>query len=95
MGAVAAGLGAAPRMWILDEPTLGLSPKVRAELCDAILTVRETGLPIILVDQDVAFLERIIDRLYLFDHGRISRNLSREEMPDHDGLMAMLFGKRH
>jgi branched-chain amino acid transport system ATP-binding protein len=79
-------------MLILDEPTLGLSPKVRRELCDAIVTVRETGLPIILIDQDVAFLERIIDRLYLFDHGRISRSMARADMPDHDGLMAMLFG---
>ncbi len=93
MVSVAAGLLSAPRMLILDEPTLGLSPKVRAELCDAIVTVRETGLPIILIDQDVAFLERIIDRLYLFDHGRFSRVMEREEMPDHDGLMTMLFGE--
>lgn len=93
MVSVAAGLMAAPRMLVLDEPTLGLSPKVRSELCDAVVAVRETGLPIILVDQDVAFLERIIDRLYLFDHGRISGSMSRAEMPDHDGLMAMLFGE--
>ncbi len=95
MVSVAAGLLSAPRMLILDEPTLGLSPKVRSELCDAIMTVRETGLPIILVDQDVGFLERIIDHLYLFDHGRISRSMPRGEMPDHDGLMAMLFGEHH
>lgn len=93
MVSVAAGLLSAPRLLILDEPTLGLSPKVRRELCDAIVTVRETGLPIILIDQDVAFLERIIDRLYLFDHGRISRVMAHDEMPDHEGLMAMLFGE--
>ncbi|WP_050927947.1 ABC transporter ATP-binding protein [Aestuariivita boseongensis] len=93
MVSVAAGLLSAPRMLILDEPTLGLSPKVRSELCDAIVTVRETGLPIILIDQDVAFLERIIDRLYLFDHGRISRVMERDEIPGHEGLMAMLFGE--
>jgi len=93
MVSVAAGLLSAPRLLVLDEPTLGLSPKVRAELCQAIVTVRKTGLPIILIDQDVAFLEQIIDRLYLFDHGRISRVMERDEMPDHDGLMAMLFGE--
>ena len=95
MVSVAAGLMSAPRLLILDEPTLGLSPKIRAELCAAILTVKETGLPIILIDQDVAFLEQIIDTLYLFDHGRISGRMSREEMPDHDGLMAILFGDQH
>ena len=93
MVSVSAGLLSAPRMLILDEPTLGLSPKVRRELCDAVVSVRKTGLPIILIDQDVAFLERIIDRLYLFDHGRISRSMLRKDMPDHDGLMAMLFGE--
>lgn len=92
MVSVASGLLSAPRMLILDEPTLGLSPKVRSELCDAIATVRKTGLPIILIDQDVAFLKRIIDRLYLFDHGRISRVMEHSEMPDHAGLMEMLFG---
>ena len=95
MVSVAAGLLSAPRLLILDEPTLGLSPKIRQELCDAILTVRKTGMPIILIDQDVGFLEQIIDTLYLFDHGRISGRMSREEMPDHDGLMALLFGEHH
>jgi len=93
MLSVAAGMLSAPRLLILDEPTLGLSPKVRSELCDAIGNVRKTGLSIILVDQDVTFLERIIDRLYLFDHGRVSRVMERDRMPDHEGLMAMLFGE--
>ncbi|MDA7966248.1 ATP-binding cassette domain-containing protein [Ruegeria sp.] len=95
MVSVAAGLLSAPRLLILDEPTLGLSPKIRQELCDAILKVRKTGMPIILIDQDVGFLEQIIDTLYLFDHGRISGRMTREEMPDHDGLMALLFGEHH
>ena len=95
MVSIAAGLIAAPRMLILDEPTLGLSPKIRQELCGAILEIRKTGLPIILIDQDVAFLEQIIDTLYLFDHGRISGRMSRDEMPDHETLMVMLFGERH
>jgi len=95
MVSVAAGLMSAPRMLILDEPTLGLSPKVRQELCAAILKIRETDLPIMLIDQDVGFLRQIIDRLYLFDHGRISASMTRDEMPDHDGLMAMLFGESH
>ncbi|MGB0901752.1 ABC transporter ATP-binding protein [Halocynthiibacter sp.] len=95
MVSVSAGLMSAPKLLILDEPTLGLSPKIRQELCDAVLSVRETGLPIILIDQDVAFLEQIIDTLYLFDHGRISGRMSREEMPNHDELMVILFGEHH
>ncbi len=94
MLSIAAGLMAAPKLLILDEPTLGLSPRLRGELCDAIRQVRAGGVPLILIEQDVGFLKELIDVLYLFDHGRISRRLTRDEVPSHDRLMAMLFGER-
>lgn len=93
MVSIAAGLMALPKLLILDEPTLGLSPKLRLELCDAIKAIREMGVPLIVIDQDVTFLSELIDVLYLFDHGRISRRLERDEIPSHDRLMAMLFGE--
>lgn len=83
---------AVPRLLILDEPTLGLSPKLRQELCQSIRAIRDLGVPLIVIDQDVAFLSALIDRLYLFDHGRIARVLERADIPDHDALMSMLFG---
>lgn len=93
MVSIACGLLAAPKLLILDEPTLGLSPKLRTELCDAIKAVRASGVPLILIDQDVGFLTELIDDLYLFDHGRISHHLARHEIPTHDQLMTMLFGE--
>lgn len=93
MVSIAAGLLAAPRLLILDEPTLGLSPKLRIELAASIFEIKTMGVPMIIIDQDVAFLTRLIDRLYLFDHGRISQSLDRADIPDHDTLMAMLFGE--
>jgi branched-chain amino acid transport system ATP-binding protein len=92
MVSIAAGLLAVPRLLILDEPTLGLSPKLRQELCQSIRTIKDMGVPLIVIDQDVAFLSALIDRLYLFDHGRIARVLTRAEIPDHATLMSMLFG---
>ncbi|MEO1689260.1 MAG: ATP-binding cassette domain-containing protein [Pseudomonadota bacterium] len=92
MLSVACGLIAAPRLLILDEPTLGLSPKLRQELAAAIRAVRAKGVPLIVVDQDVEFLESLIDTLYLFDHGRISGRMAKEEMPSHAEIMRMLFG---
>lgn len=92
MVSIAAGLLAVPRLLILDEPTLGLSPKLRQELCQSIRAIKDMGVPLIVIDQDVAFLSALIDRLYLFDHGRIARNLDRPDIPDHDTLMSMLFG---
>lgn len=93
MLSVACGLIAAPRLLILDEPTLGLSPKLRQELAAAIRAVRAKGVPLIVVDQDVEFLESLIDTLYLVDHGRISGRMAKEEMPSHAEIMRMLFGE--
>ncbi|SJZ34172.1 branched-chain amino acid transport system ATP-binding protein [Enhydrobacter aerosaccus] len=95
MLAIACGMLAAPRLLILDEPTLGLSPKLRLELASAIHAIRQAGIPIILVDQDVGFLRDLVDTLHVFDHGSISRVLSKAEIPDHETLMADLFGGVH
>ena len=93
MVSVSAGLMAAPKLLILDEPTLGLSPKLRKELSSAIQSIKLSGVPLIVVDQDVEFLESLIDTLYLFDHGRISKRIEKEDMPTHDEIMVMLFGE--
>lgn len=95
MLAMACGLLAAPRLLMLDEPTLGLSPKLRLELADAIHAIRATGVPIIVVDQDVEFLRELVDSLHVFDHGSISRVLPRAEIPRHEALMAEMFGAGH
>ena len=95
MLAIAAGLMGAPRLLILDEPTLGLSPKLRLELGQAIRTIRASGVPLIVVDQDVEFLAGLIDTLYLFDHGSISRRIDGKDMPSYADLMDMMFGKDH
>ena len=93
MVAIAVGLLGVPKLMILDEPTLGLSPKLRRELCTAVAAIKASGVPLILIDQDVNFLTELIDRLYLFDHGRISSTLEKQNIPSHQELMSMLFGE--
>jgi branched-chain amino acid transport system ATP-binding protein len=95
MVAISVGLMGAPKLLMLDEPTLGLSPRLRGELAVAIEAIREMGVPLVLVDQDIAFLEQLIDTLYLFDHGRISRRIEKADMPTHEEIMKLMFGEDH
>ncbi|NVO58512.1 ATP-binding cassette domain-containing protein [Rhodobacteraceae bacterium B1Z28] len=95
MVSIAVGLLAMPRLLMLDEPTLGLSPKLRIELSQAVQNIRETGVPLIIVDQNVEFLTSLVDRLILFDHGTVTREIPAENMPDHAQLMEMMFGGAH
>lgn len=95
MVSIAVGLLAMPRLLMLDEPTLGLSPKLRIELSHAVRKIRDTGVPLIIVDQNVEFLTSLVDRLILFDHGTITREIAAENMPTHAELMAMMFEGAH
>ena len=95
MVSIAVGLLALPRLLILDEPTLGLSPKLRVELSAAIAGIRATGMALLIVDQNIEFLTGLIDRLYLFDHGTVSREIGGGLMPGRQEIMAMMFEAKY
>lgn len=92
MLSIGAGLMCAPRMLMLDEPTLGLSPKLKDELAGAISEISARGIPLLLVEQDIAFILSLVDRMYLVDHGEISREINRSGEVDHQEIMDMYFG---
>lgn len=92
MLSIGVGLMCAPRMLMLDEPTLGLSPKLKDELADAIGAITAGGTPLLLVEQDIAFVLALVDRMYLVDHGTITREIDRSGGVDHQEIMDMYFG---
>ena len=92
MLAIGVGLMAAPRMLMLDEPTLGLSPKLKDDLADAIAAISAGGMPLLIVEQDIAFVLALVDRLYMVDHGHIVREIDRRSGVDHDEIMDLYFG---
>jgi branched-chain amino acid transport system ATP-binding protein len=71
MLAVARALMSAPIILLLDEPSLGLSPLVSKELFAALARVRETGVSILLVEQNALQGLALADRAYLLENGRI------------------------
>jgi len=87
------GLMCAPRCLMLDEPTLGLAPRLREELEAAISQLVAEGMPLVLVEQDIEFLVSLADRLYLVDHGEVAREIDRENAPDHQEIMTLYFGE--
>lgn len=95
MLSIGVGLMCAPRMLMLDEPTLGLSPKLKDELAVAIAEISSRGIPLLLVEQDIAFILSLVDRMYLVDHGEISREINRGSDVDHDAIMDMYFGSEN
>jgi len=71
MLAIGRGLMAEPRLLILDEPSLGLSPLLVEELFTLIAQLRADGLSILLVEQNVGQSLEIADRAYVMENGQI------------------------
>jgi branched-chain amino acid transport system ATP-binding protein len=60
-----------PRVLLLDEPSEGLAPKVVAEVGEALALLRESGLAILLVEQNLALATRAAQRVYVMNKGTI------------------------
>jgi branched-chain amino acid transport system ATP-binding protein len=71
MLALARGLINCPELLLLDEPTLGLAPIAVKEIFDLIAQLRDQGLTILVVDQNVRQALAISDYAYVLESGRI------------------------
>jgi branched-chain amino acid transport system ATP-binding protein len=71
MLAIGRGLMAEPRLLILDEPSLGLSPLLVDELFALIRRLRDDGLAVLLVEQNVGQSLEVVDRAYVMENGAI------------------------
>lgn len=81
-----------PRLLMLDEPTLGLSPRLKEELAEAIGAIARSGVPLVVVEQDVEFLLALTQRLYMIEHGAVAREIDRNDGLDHGEVMQLYFG---
>lgn len=72
MVAIARGLMAQPALLMLDEPSLGLAPRLVAQVAEMIQTIRARGIAVLLVEQNARIALHISDRAYVLQSGRIA-----------------------
>ena len=72
MLAIARALMARPRLLLLDEPSMGLSPRLIDETFETIVRLRGGGTTILLVEQNAFMALAIADRAYVLEAGRIT-----------------------
>jgi branched-chain amino acid transport system ATP-binding protein len=92
MVSIGTALMSHPRLLILDEPTLGLAPKIKDELCASVMDISHGGVPLIVVEQDIEFLLELTQQLYLVNHGAVATEIKPGESLDHGEIMSMYFG---
>lgn len=93
MVAVGRGLMAKPKILLLDEPSLGLSPAMIGELYDALAALRDEGVTILLVDQMANLALQVADRAYVLETGTIVKTGSATQLREDKDLAAAYLGE--
>jgi branched-chain amino acid transport system ATP-binding protein len=92
MLAIGRGLMAEPKLLILDEPSLGLSPLLVEEMFALIAQLRASGLAVLLVEQNVGQSLEIADRAYVMENGNIRFSGTSAELLASDTLRQAYLG---
>jgi branched-chain amino acid transport system ATP-binding protein len=84
-------LVARPDLLLLDEPSLGLAPKIVDVVFDALAEIRNRGVTVLLVEQRGQRTVAFADRTYLVSNGEIRLTLTRDDAGDTDRMIAAYF----
>jgi branched-chain amino acid transport system ATP-binding protein len=91
MLAVGRALMAEPKLLILDEPSLGLAPKVAAEILSTLGNLNRKGLGILLVEQKAPLALKLARRVYVLSSGYVRAELPANEIKSHHDLARYYF----
>ncbi|HEV2300037.1 MAG TPA: ABC transporter ATP-binding protein [Stellaceae bacterium] len=92
MCAIGRALMSEPRLLLLDEPSAGLAPVVVQQVFALLRHIRELGLTVLIVEQNIRQVLRIVDRAYLLEAGRIRSSGAAGELLDSPAIRAAYLG---
>lgn len=82
-----------PRLLMVDEPTIGLAPKVCVEIAEALRRLRDThGLTIVITEQNANFAMTLAERLYVLESGAVRAEGTVDELRNDPRLAEAYFG---
>ena len=94
MVAVGRALMSSPKILMLDEPSLGLSPKLIQDTFNIIKEINNSGVTILLVEQNVEQTIKISDYCYLLSNNRIIVQGSGEDLSKNSEMQKAYFGEK-
>lgn len=92
MLAMGRALMARPKLLMLDEPSLGLAPRIVGEVFEQLLALRENGVSILLVEQNARAALRVADHAYVLELGTITQHGPAAQIADDERLVESYLG---
>jgi len=84
---------AAPRLLAVDEMSLGLAPIIVDQLLGVLIGIRQQGVTVLLVEQDVSAALSVADRGYVMETGHVVREGSAGELADDENVRRAYLGE--
>ncbi len=92
MLAIGRGLASRPRLLMLDEPSLGLAPRLVDEIYQKLEVLRDLGLTVLLVEQNITYALELADRGYVLENGHIALEGSGAELAQNEHIKVHYLG---
>jgi branched-chain amino acid transport system ATP-binding protein len=92
MCAIARTLMSGPKLVLLDEPSMGLAPVIVAQVFDLVRRIRAEGYTVLIVEQNVRQVLKVVDRAYLLEVGRIKASGPAAELAGSDEIRKAYMG---
>lgn len=92
MCAIGRGLMSCPRLLMLDEPTLGLAPMLVEEIFRLVRSIRDQGVPVLIVEQQVVHVLEAAEYAYVLETGRCAMQGKSSALLQDDGLRRAYLG---
>ncbi len=92
MCAIARALMSEPKLILLDEPSMGLAPVIVAQVFDLVRRIRGEGYTVLIVEQNVRQVLKVVDRAYLLEVGRMKASGRAEELAASDDIRKAYMG---
>ncbi|HEX2215985.1 MAG TPA: ABC transporter ATP-binding protein, partial [Xanthobacteraceae bacterium] len=92
MCAIARALMSSPKLVLLDEPSMGLAPVVVQQVFELVRRIRAEGYTVLIVEQNVSQVLKIVDRAYLLEVGRIKMSGPAQELLESEEIRKAYMG---
>ena len=92
MCAIGRALMAGPKLLLLDEPSAGLAPVMVQTMFERVRQIRQAGYTVLIVEQNIRQVLKVVDRAYLLDAGQLRRSGTAAELLESDDIRQVYLG---